>query len=200
MNTFRFILTAGLVFIPNLTFGQNLGAHVHGVATLNVAIEDNRVDIELHSPAANIVGFERKASTAQEIKSVKNAKLLLESASVLFSFPSVECKVVATSVNLGDLIENSDHGKSPHTDSDHREHNDDHSHDHDHYHREEHQAHTEIVASYRYECGKLQALESISVQLFKVFPKLEKIDVQWLTSKQQGSQAITPTNPTFLVK
>ena len=38
-------------------------AHVHGVAHLNVALEDNELYIEFISPAANIVGFEHQPKT-----------------------------------------------------------------------------------------------------------------------------------------
>ena len=36
----------------------SLGAHEHGVAQLNVALDGNTLEIELESPAMNLVGFE----------------------------------------------------------------------------------------------------------------------------------------------
>jgi hypothetical protein len=40
------------------------GAHVHGLAILNLALDGQQIRIELHSPAANIVGFEHAPASA----------------------------------------------------------------------------------------------------------------------------------------
>ena len=40
-----------------------LGAHEHGVAKLNVVLDDNTLELELDSPAMNLVGFEHAASS-----------------------------------------------------------------------------------------------------------------------------------------
>ena len=51
----------------------NLGAHVHGVSELNIVIEGNKIEIQLRTPAKNIVGFEHEASTKKQIKKVKQS-------------------------------------------------------------------------------------------------------------------------------
>ena len=40
---------------------RELGPHVHGHGTLNIAIEDKRVSMELEVPGMDIVGFEHAA-------------------------------------------------------------------------------------------------------------------------------------------
>lgn len=41
----------------------SLGKHEHGVAQLNVALDGKTLELELDSPAMNLVGFEHAAST-----------------------------------------------------------------------------------------------------------------------------------------
>ena len=41
-------------------------AHVHGEATLHVVVEGNTVEIELQSPAMNLLGFEHSPETQQQ--------------------------------------------------------------------------------------------------------------------------------------
>ena len=36
-------------------------AHIHGLATLTLALEGNSLEIEFESPAANLVGFEHRS-------------------------------------------------------------------------------------------------------------------------------------------
>lgn len=43
---------------------QSLSAHLHGVATLNIALDDQQLELQLNSPAMNIVGFEYKIGRA----------------------------------------------------------------------------------------------------------------------------------------
>lgn len=47
-----------------------LGAHVHGVATLTMVLEGNELQLALQSAAYNIVGFEHAPSTAEQKQEV----------------------------------------------------------------------------------------------------------------------------------
>ena len=42
------------------------GAHVHGTAKLNIAVEERTATVEFESPAESIIGFEHRAKTAAE--------------------------------------------------------------------------------------------------------------------------------------
>jgi Protein of unknown function (DUF2796) len=42
------------------------GAHVHGTATLNIAIEERTATVELITPAESIIGFEHQAKSAAD--------------------------------------------------------------------------------------------------------------------------------------
>ncbi|MDZ7752798.1 MAG: DUF2796 domain-containing protein [Gammaproteobacteria bacterium] len=64
------------------------GAHVHGLATLNVAREGHEVHIGLDSPAVNIFGFEHAPTSPAERDAVTQALGRLEAGTALFGFPA----------------------------------------------------------------------------------------------------------------
>ena len=45
----------------------NHAAHIHGLATLTLAIENNVLEIQLESPAINLIGFEHQANSSEEV-------------------------------------------------------------------------------------------------------------------------------------
>jgi hypothetical protein len=139
-------------------------AHLHGTAQLTLALEGNNLEINLESPAANIVGFEHKASSEKHTKVIQRAKANLE-ASGLFLFSGSDCSLKQVKIDMSSVIEQ---------DKQHSDH-----HDHD--------THSEISANYSYECSKGEKLETISVNLMSRFPSVETLEVMWLTSRQQGA-------------
>lgn len=56
----------------------SLGKHEHGVAQLNVALDGKTLELELDSPAMNLVGFEHAASTDADKAAVAKARAQLE--------------------------------------------------------------------------------------------------------------------------
>ena len=152
-------------------------AHLHGVAELTLAIEGNKLEISLESPAVNIVGFEHKATSKQQIKAVEQAKSILESSPRLFSFSGSDCVLQQASVDMSALIE-----------QDHHDHHDD---EHDDEHDD---SHSEVSADYHYQCAQGEKLDSISVNLIALFPSFEKLKVMWLTDSQQGAAELTATS------
>ena len=52
----------------------SLGAHEHGVAKLNAVLDGNTLELELDSPAMNIVGFEHVASNDADKAKVAAAR------------------------------------------------------------------------------------------------------------------------------
>ena len=62
------------------------GAHVHGIAALNLALEGQEVHIELDSPAANIVSFEYAPSSADDHAALDKAIATLKNGDRLFTF------------------------------------------------------------------------------------------------------------------
>ncbi len=109
---------------------RELGPHVHGHGTLNIAIEDKRVSMELEVPGMDIVGFEHAASTADQKAAVDKAKAQLEKPLGVFKLPAAagctvaEAKVVVEAEHHhdGDDDKTTTTRTTPRTTHDHDEH------------------------------------------------------------------------------
>ncbi len=162
----------------------SLGAHEHGVARLNAVLDGQALELELQSPAMNLVGFEHAPGTDADKAKVAAARKQLEQPLVLFSLPKAAACVVAKqeleSPLFGDKPDADDHD-----DDDHDEQAKD-ADGHEHHHE-----HSEIHAHYQFTCAKPEALKTLDLgQIFKTFPATQKIQVQLISpSGQQGVEA-----------
>ncbi|MGQ7956176.1 DUF2796 domain-containing protein [Pseudomonas sp. SP16.1] len=155
---------------------DSLGAHEHGVASLNVVLDGKTLELQLESPAMNLVGFEHAASSAADKAKVAAAKVELEQPLTLFALAAGGCKVSETELE-GALLDSDAH--------------------HEHEHEDEHEGeHSEIHAHYQFDCAKADELKQLDLsELFKRFPATEKIQVQLIgPSGQQGAE-LTPAQP-----
>ncbi|ROL67109.1 zinc-binding protein [Pseudomonas chlororaphis] len=162
----------------------SLGAHEHGVARLNAALDGKNLELELESPAMNLVGFEHAASTDADKAKVAAARVQLEQPLALFSLPKGAGCVVAKQELESPLF-----GDKP--DADDHDHDDDDDHDEDADGHEHHHEHSEIHAHYQFTCATPAALKNLDLgQVFKTFPATQKIQVQLIgPSGQQGVEA-----------
>ena len=169
---------------------SSLGAHEHGVASLNIAIDGAQVSLELDSPAANLVGFEHAASQPDDIAKVAAVQAQMRDASQLFQLPAAaDC--TQTSVDLDSPL---------FADSEHEDHDDKHEHEHEneeaaHDHEEHHHQHADIEASYSFTCAQPEALTSLQLPLFKAYPGLQRLNVQAITPAGQMGAELTANNP-----
>ncbi|ROL80463.1 zinc-binding protein [Pseudomonas protegens] len=157
----------------------SLGAHEHGVARLNAVLDGQALELELESPAMNLVGFEHAPSTDADKAKVAAARTQLEQPLVLFSLPKAAACTVAKQELQSPLF-----GDKPDAD----DHDDD---DKDAAGHEHHHEHSEIHAHYQFTCAKPDALKNLDLgQIFKTFPATQKIQVQLISpSGQQGVEA-----------
>jgi hypothetical protein len=159
------------------------GAHVHGIATLNLALEGEEVHVELDSPAANIVGFEYAPSSDADHAALDQAAATLKDGDRLFRFnPEAGCRMEKASVASSLLDE--EHGE-PKGDHD-REKHEEHGHNKDE-HEQEGETHSDIEAAYHFECDQPAKLTRLTVELFEVFPRTEKLNVQYVIESKQGA-------------
>jgi Protein of unknown function (DUF2796) len=85
-------------------FAAAHGAHVHGVAEMDVVIEGKKLIITLESPADNLLGFEHKPKNDGEKAKLKAVSEQLQNASNLFAIEaSAQCKAAAPSVKMPDF-------------------------------------------------------------------------------------------------
>ncbi|POA79055.1 DUF2796 domain-containing protein [Pseudomonas sp. DP16D-R1] len=151
----------------------SLGAHEHGVGRLNAVLEGQTLELELESPAMNLVGFEHTATTDADKAKVAAVRAQLEKPLALFSLAKAAgCEVASQK------LESPLFGDKPEADDDHDEGaKDEHHHDH-----------SEIHAHYSFTCATPGALKTLDLaNIFNTFPATQKIQVQLIgPSGQQG--------------
>ena len=88
----------------------SLGAHEHGHSALNVAIEGDRVEMELIAPGADIVGFEHEAESSEDKAAVEQAEATLGEPLSLFGFADAAGCVVETAAVEIEGEDHDEHG------------------------------------------------------------------------------------------
>jgi TusA-related sulfurtransferase len=174
----------GFILAPaNVKANEHHGAHVHGIARLNIALEEKTLFIEFISPAANITGFEYTPQIREDRNIVKKAIEQLKNGEKLFVL-SKNAGAALSQSNV-DAQQAADTGEDHHG-QDMEESNDEkegHSH---------HEHHSDFKAVYRFLCKKPEKLKSIDVMLFGLFKGIEKIQAQVLTPAGQTHVTLTP--------
>jgi hypothetical protein len=168
------------------------GAHEHGVANLNVAVEGNNIYIEFSSPAANIVGFEHHPRTHDQRDAIKGAVNKLQKGDALFILSAEsESKLVKSTIDT-DIDKDADHlSESEHDHGEEEHQGQEENHDKGHSEADEHERHSDFKAEYHFVCKKPDRLSQIDVMLFRVFPGIEHIEVQVIAGTKQTAVELT---------
>lgn len=156
----------------------SLGAHEHGVAHLNAVLDGSTLELELESPAMNLVGFEHAAASDADKARVAAVRAQLEKPLALFGLTAAAgCK------ESDQELESPLFGDAPSKDDD----GDAHEH-----------GHSDIHAHYRFECAKPDQLSSLDLTpLFKTYPSTQKIQLQLIGPNGQKGVEATPANATI---
>ncbi|UZE05705.1 DUF2796 domain-containing protein [Pseudomonas corrugata] len=163
----------------------SLGAHEHGVGRLNAALDGQTLELELESPAMNLVGFEHEATSDADKAKVAATRAQLEKPLVLFNLPAAAQCTLAQQELESPLF-----GDEP----DHEVHDEDADADGDEHHHE----HSEIHAHYQFTCATPGALKNLDLaMLFKTFPATQKIQVQLISPSGQQGVEVTAKVPTL---
>ena len=160
----------------------SLGAHEHGVGRLNAVLDGQALELELDSPAMNLVGFEHVATSAADKAKVAAARKQLENPLALFNLPKAAGCVISSQELNSPLFGDKPEAEHDDDDDDHDAKDGAHEHHHDH---------SEIHAHYQFTCATPTALGNLDLtQVFKTFPATQKIQVQLIgPSGQQGVEA-----------
>jgi len=164
----------------------SLAAHEHGAAQLNVALDGKRLELELTSPAMNLLGFEHAPASAADEAKIANARAQLEQPQGLFGLPSAAECTVSEQHFEGELLGSAHAGYKR---------GDDHDHEHKNEHKHEHEdgGHSDIAARYQLDCSNPDALHALNLKgLFESFPGTEKIQVQLIGPNGQQGVKLTP--------
>ena len=173
------LLPLAAAFAANEPEHGSLGAHEHGVGRLNAALDGQTLELELESPAMNLVGFEHAATSDADKAKVAAVRTKLENPLVLFNLPKAAGCKVATQELESPLF-----GDKPDADDDHDEAvKDGHEHHHDH---------SEIHARYQFSCAAPGALKTLDLSnIFNTFPATQKIQVQLISASGQPGAEVT---------
>ncbi|NMY76617.1 MULTISPECIES: DUF2796 domain-containing protein [Pseudomonas] len=156
----------------------SLAPHEHGVGTLNVALDDNTLELDLDSPAMNLVGFEHAATTDADKASVAAAKARLENPLTLFNLPSVaKCVVEAQDLNSPLFDPAPEEGASKAKTEHH---------------------HSDVEAHYAFTCAEPGQLKNLDLgTFFKTFPGTHTFKVQLIGPNGQQAVNVSAKAPTL---
>ena len=196
------------------------GAHEHGAAELLLSSEGRDVQITFNSPAQSLVGFETAAVTAEQKAAVERAEAILMAPNDLFVLEGNSCELIDASVDVSSIMSVGNAPSQPEEHAEHaehaehvEEHADDHpNHDEDYarasdnhaHERHDHDdggdtpdadSHSDVSATYTFECESNEALTRIAFQRGALPFGLERIDVLWVTDWSQGAGQATPQAP-----
>tara|TARA_R100001129_G_scaffold58126_2_gene40015 strand:+ start:2147 stop:2689 length:543 start_codon:yes stop_codon:yes gene_type:complete len=178
-------MIAACSLAPVALAADNPGAHEHGHARLQMAVEENRIDLMLNSPAYNLAGFEHGARTDAEKSRLADISRWLETTP-LINTAAADCRVTAAAVELGGEEENHD-GDTHHEDG---------------HHDEEHHGeatHREYDVSQQLECNRIDADQEFTSALMERFEGMAELTIEWVSPSGQGSARLTPSNRAFTV-
>lgn len=142
------------------------GAHVHGKAEVDVAVDGNLLQIVLHSPLDSLVGFEHAPRTQRERQALESLRGRLLQTEKLF-VPSAGAGCTRQSVEVEMPFD--DKGKETQGSD----------------------GHAELQASFAFQCARPDALKAIEFRLFDVFPRMERIAVQSAGARRQSAATLT---------
>lgn len=165
--------------LPAAYAADNPGAHEHGHARLQIALENNRIDLIFTSPAYNLAGFEHEARTDEERNRLTEIKQWLKTTP-LANTATASCHVSAATVRLGGDDTEDDHG---------------HAHDHD----PENVTHREYEVSQQLTCEDLGGSMELTSALTGEFGNLEELAVEWVSETGQGSARLTSASRAFTI-
>lgn len=179
-------LTAGSALAHDHgSHGQDsLQAHVHGEAQLDVALVGKLLELQLHSPTMNFVGFERAPITSREQARLNAVREFLSKPSQVFNLPAEAGCVLEREAVTSDLF-----GVAA-GDADHLA-----------LHDEDPDAgpadnHHDIHAYYQFTCARPHALRALELSgLFRQYPGLHTLDVQLVGPHGQKGQTLSARTP-----
>lgn len=208
---------------PSLAISQterDLDAHEHGAAVLTMVLDEGIVLIDLQSPWYNLVGFEHTPSTDADKQAVNEALEFLANPQNLFTFDAGNCSGQLIEMDVGmpgiEMAEAHSHDdkhshgdehahNEEHTHDDEHSHDDEHTHDDEHAHNDEHKhdeahdhadhgTHSEMLASYDFDCDGSTMPTTFTAELMQRFPGIETLQVEFVGPGGQSAATVTASS------
>ena len=189
------LILSAMISVAAAEETRQVDKHEHGVGELNIAIEGNSINLEFMIPGADIVGFEYKAKSDEDISLVNTALTKFDDFSNIFTIPNAaNCNLVEAeiAINQGD-----DHDDE----HDHEEHEEHGGHD-EHDEHEEHgeETHNEFVAHYSFTCGNVKEIDRINFTYFTTFPNSGELEIQFVSEMGSTSFEVEGDEPFINLK
>ena len=211
MKPILLALAATSFAIPvNAQEKREMDAHVHGVSKAEIALEHGKLEINIHAPGMDIVGFEYAASSAEDKDAVEAAIRTMLSPEHIVTLPE------AAGCRLSEVLAHLHWGDHDHDDADahmdgdhdHEEHAEGDDHDHDEHAEDDHDRddhadeshHSEFHVSYAFACEDEDALTTITFPFFDQFENAQEIEAQYVTESGAGQAEIPRDAPELTLK
>ncbi|WP_286220876.1 ZrgA family zinc uptake protein [Marinobacter apostichopi] len=176
LSTTTRLLPLPVLLLSALTASaENLNAHQHGQAELQLAMDGQLVELMALSPAHNLLGFEHEPRTEAEQEAVESALTWL-TETPLINTVSGSCSIQTSEVHYAFAGDDGD-------DAHHEEHGD---HEHEH-HESGEVTHTDIEAFQTLICPDLAHDSQLVTSLSEQFPAIEDLDIEWAGPEGQGA-------------
>ncbi|MEQ1743071.1 MAG: DUF2796 domain-containing protein [Candidatus Nitrotoga sp.] len=156
-------------------------AHVHGVATLQLALDDSLLHLNLSSPLDSLLGFEHLPRTEKQKAAVRHMADQLRQAERLFQ-PTLAARCTLKTYSL----------ESPVLETGKHKGHDQKGHDHEGDNHEGHD-HTDLNAEFVFYCAKPNELRDLEINLFSYFPGLLRLKTEAATPRGQSAAILTPS-------
>src|SRR5690606_8831108 len=155
-------------------------AHVHGIATVNIAVEGGTLVVVLETPAANVTGFEHVPSSDAARELVARVATRLGTGEAFTPDPRAGCELQSAEVDSALL-------DAP----EHRHGHDDHAHDDD----QGADAHADFEAILSWNCTRPEVLAAVRINLFEMFDGFDTITVNVAAPSGQSRTEATAGSP-----
>ena len=171
-----------------LASAKGPGAHLHGVARLDVVLDDKILQLSLQTPLANLLGFERAPRNPAERQAVRAMALRFHAGATLFvPTAAAGCSLLGSELGSG-VIEAGllaapaamaakppaapAPAPAPAANTA--------------------PEHADLDVTVRFLCTQPSALKGVEVRLFQAFPRLRQLDTALASGKAQRGTRLTP--------
>jgi hypothetical protein len=168
MKTLKCLPLALLLAAPLAALAHGK-AHVHGVATMDIAVDAKKISVNFQTPLDNLVGFERAPRTDSERKRADDAVARLRAGDEMFKFdPAAGCKMArvelsAAALKLGPATAEAKDG------------------------------HADLEANWEFDCNDATLARHVDVGLF-AFNQLKRVQLQLALPKAQLKRELKRPN------
>jgi hypothetical protein len=171
--------------VAHATERRQLGAHEHGHARLNIAVEGTSMLMEIAAPGLDVLGFEHPPESDADKAAVAAGEAALADPLSLFVLPAAAgCSLVEAVVELEQEELDQDEAEGE-------------AHAHEHARKEE--LHSEFSGRYTLACADPAALTEIAFAWFDRFPNAQEVEVTLVTAKGQTSVEVERGDPPLAI-